>query len=235
MEHLNIPIFPGQGTTSVNVQDQAIISSSSPTGTLLLSSCFEAFHSELSSLSDTEKEIIGVNLADFDRPLSLLVPPNSYLRNPVISGTKLLLLQVLIYLDWATRHIGAASNAFAAPLQRNCRYSAGVIGFSSGVISACVVGTSATLLDLLCNATSAFRVALWIGVRTPSYRRRALVASNDVRSWSRILLGIEHHAAEEAINRFFQQVNPPLTARMSTLNITEAWRILSTMCERDQR
>ena len=205
------------------MQDRAIISSSSPPGTLLLSSCFRVFHSELSSLSDTEKGVTGVDLADFDRPLSLLVPPNNYLRHPVISGTRLLLLQVLTYLEWATRNIGAASDALAAPLQRNCRYNAGIIGFSSGVISACVVGTSATLLDLLFNAASAFRVALWIGVRTQSYRRRTLVASDDVRSWSRILLGIEHHAAEEAINRFVQQVNSPLTAKISTLNITEAW------------
>jgi Starter unit:ACP transacylase in aflatoxin biosynthesis len=218
MEHLNIPVFSGQGTSSVNsqrVQDQAIISSSSPTGTLLLSSCFEAFHKELSSLSDTEKEMTGVTLADFDRPLSLLlIPSTSYLRNPVTSGTRLVLLQVLIYLEWATRKIGAASDTLAALLQQNCRYSTGIIGFSSGVISACVVGTSATLLDFLCNAVSAFRVALWIGVRAQSYRRRALVASgipeNDDRSWSRVLLGIGHRAAEEAISQFVQQVNPLL-------------------------
>lgn len=219
MEFLNIPVFPGQGITSVNsqrVQDQAIVSSSSPAGTLLLSSCFEAFHSELSSLSDTELEMTGVSLADFDRPLSLLfIPPSNYLRNPVISGTRLHVLQALIYLEWATRGIGSASDTLAALLQQNSRYSTGIIGFSSGVISACVVGTSATLLDFLCNAVSAFRVALWIGVRTQFYRRRTLVASgfrgNDDRSWSRVLLGIGRHAAEEAISQFVQQVNSLLS------------------------
>jgi Starter unit:ACP transacylase in aflatoxin biosynthesis len=215
MEHLNIPVFSGQGTTSVNsqrVQDQAVICASAPIGTLLLSSCFEAFHSELSSLSDTEKEITGVNLADFDRPLSLLlIPSNNYLLNPVISGTRLLLLQVLIYLEWTTRTFGVASDTFAPLLQQNCRYGTGIIGFSSGVISACVVGTSATILDFLFNAVSAFRVALWIGVRTQSYRRRMLVvaglSANDDRSWSRVLLGIGCHTAEEAITQFVQQVN----------------------------
>jgi hypothetical protein len=216
MEHLNIPVFPGQGTTSVNsqrVENQAIICASSPTGALLLSSCFEALHSEFSSLSDTEKEMTGVNLADFDRPLSLLlIPSNNYLRNPVISGTRLLLLQVLIYLEWATRNFGVESDTLTPLLQQNCRYGTGIIGFSSGVISACVVGTSATILDFLFNAVSAFRVALWIGVRAQSYRRRVLVASglraNDDRSWSRVLLGIGCHTAEEAITQFVQQVNP---------------------------
>ncbi len=97
MERLIIPIFSGQGSTSLNsqrVQDQALISSSSPAGTLLLSSCFQAFHSDLSSLSDTELEMTGVSLTDFDRALTLLaVPPRRYFLNPVVSGTRLLLIQ----------------------------------------------------------------------------------------------------------------------------------------------
>nr|QTV20414.1 polyketide synthase [Russula virescens] len=195
MEHLNIPIFSGQGTVSVDsprVQEQAINSSSSPTGTLLLSSCFEAFHSELSSLSDTELEMT-----------------EKYFRNPVVSGTRLLLIQVLIYFKWATSIVGDSQDAFASLLERNRQNGTGIIGFSSGIISACITGTSATLLDFLFNATSAFRVALWIGVRTQIYRSRALLASglhvNDSRSWSSILLGMGRRAAEEAVSRFCLQ------------------------------
>ena len=214
MERLNIPIFSGQGTTSINsrcVQDQAIISSASPPGTLLLSSCFEAFHSELSSLSEAELKRTGVSLLDFDRSSALLlVPPEKYLRNSVISGTRLLLIQTLIYLEWATRAVGATQVAFSAPLERNRQINTGVIGFSSGIISACVVGTSATLLDFLSNAVSAFRVALWIGVRAQFYRDHTLLASgfhiNDNRLWSIILLGLGHHATEEAISQFCLQV-----------------------------
>jgi hypothetical protein len=215
MERLIIPVFSGQGSTSVDsrrVQDQALISSSSPAGTLLLSSCFGAFHSDLSSLSDTELEMTGVSLADFDRPFTLLaVPPKKYFRNPVLSGTRLLLIQALIYLEWATRTVGGAPDTFSALLERNRRYRVGVVGFSSGIISASVVGTSATTLDYLSNATSAFRVALWIGVRTQCYRIRAHIASaiyvNDDRSWSRILLGMGYHATEEAISQFCLQVS----------------------------
>jgi hypothetical protein len=214
MERLIIPIFSGQGSTSVDsrrVQDQAFISSSSPAGTILLSSCFQAFHSDLSSLSDTELEMTGVSLTDFDRPSTLLaVPPKKYFRNPVVSGTRLLLIQALVYLEWATRTIGDAPDAFTILLEPNRGYHVGIIGFSSGIISACIVGTSSTLLDYLSNSVSAFRVALWIGVRAQCYRIRALIASsrvNDDRSWSRILLGIGYHATEEAISQFRLRVS----------------------------
>jgi len=215
MERLNIPVFSGQGSISADsrpVRDQALISSSSPGGTLLLSSCFEAFHSELSSLSDAELQMTGINLVDFDSPSKLLnVPPTKYIRNPVVSGTRLLLIQALLYLEWATRTVGAAPDAFATLLEWNRRHRVGIVGFSSGIISACVVGTSTTLLDFLSNSASAFRVTLWIGVRAQCYRSRALLASglhvNDDRSWSRIILGMGCHTAEEAISKFCLQVS----------------------------
>jgi len=217
MERLIIPIFSGQGSTSVDsrqVQDYALMSSSSPAGTLLLSSCFQAFHSDLSSLSDTELGMTGVSLTDFDRPLTLLVvPPKKYFRNPIVSGTRLLLIQTLVYLEWATRTIGDAPDTFTTLLERNRGYHVGIVGFSSGIISACIVGTSVTLLDYLSNTVSAFRVALWIGVRTQCYRIRAFIASshvNDDGSWSRILLGIGYHATEEAISQFRPQVSTAL-------------------------
>jgi Starter unit:ACP transacylase in aflatoxin biosynthesis len=216
MDRLVIPVFSGQGSASFDsrrVQDQALICSSSHAGTLLLSSCFQAFHSDLSSLSDLELEMTGVTLTDFDQPFTLLVvPPKKYARNPVVSGTRLLLIQALIYLEWATRTVGEASDdTLATLLERNRRHRVGVVGFSSGIISACVVGTSATLLDYLSNAASAFRVALWIGVRTQCYQIRTLAApashANDDHSWSRILLGMGYHATEEAISRFCLQVS----------------------------
>jgi hypothetical protein len=214
MERLFIPVFSGQGSISVDsrrVRDQALISSSSPAGSLLLSSCFQAFHSDLSSLSDAELEMTGVSLADFDQPFTLLVdPPSKYSRNPVVSGTRLLLIQALIYLEWATRTAGGEQDTFSMLLERNRRHRVGVVGFSSGIISACIVGTSATLLDYLSNASSAFRVALWIGVRTQCSRIRTLIASgfhaDDDRSWSRILLGMGYHATKEAISQFCLQV-----------------------------
>jgi hypothetical protein len=214
MERLIIPVFSGHGSTSIDsrrVQDQALISSSSPAGTILLSSCFQAFHSDLSSLSHTELEMTGVSLNDFDQPSTLLaVPPKKYFRNPVVSGTRLFLIQALIYLEWTTRTIGGVPDAFAMLLEPNRGYHVGIVGFSSGIISACIVGTSATLLDYLSNSVSAFRVALWIGVRTQCYRIRALIASshvNDDRSWSRILLGIGYQDTEQAISQFRLQVS----------------------------
>ena len=181
-------------------------------GALLLSSCFTAFHSELSSLSDTDLETTGVNLVDFDKPPALLViPRSSYVCNSVISGTRLLLIQNLFYLEWATRIVEMTpGTAFADILGQNIQYGAGILGFSSGIFAACVAGTSATLLDFISNAVSAFRVTLWIGVRTECYRIHSLVASglprNDDRSWSLVLLGMAFHAANEAISNFSLQV-----------------------------
>jgi hypothetical protein len=233
MERLNIPVFSGQGSTSVNsrrVLDQALISSSSPAGAVLLSSCFEAFHSELSSLPDMELEMTSVSLIDFNQPLALLIaPPKKYFRNSVVSGLRLILLQALIYLEWATRTIGSAQDMFATLLEQNRRHSTGIVGFSSGIISACVVGTSATLLDFLSNAVSAFRVALWIGVRTQCYRRRALIASglhlDDDRSWGLILVGMDCHAAEEAISQFCLRVSVLPWPRNIRLNVIEGRRV----------
>ncbi|KAI9443347.1 putative polyketide synthase [Lactarius indigo] len=214
MERLNIPVFSGQGTTAMSsryIQDQALNSSLSPMGALLLSSCFTAFHSELSSLSGTDLETIGVDLADFDKPSTLLViPRGSYVRNSVISSTRLLLIQTLFYLEWATKMAKVTPGiAFAGLLRQNSRYGAGILGFSSGIIAACVVGTSATLLDFISNSVSAFRVALWIGVRTECYRNRSLAGSslqrNDDRSWGCVLLGMPLHAANEAISSFSLQ------------------------------
>ena len=212
MERLNIPIFCGQGTTAVSsryIQDQALNSSLSPMGALLLSSCFTAFQSELSSLSDIDLETTGVNLADFDEPSTLLViPQSSYVCNSVISGTRLLLIQTLFYLEWAIKT--TPETAFAEILGQNGQYGAGILGFSSGIFAACVAGTSATLLDFISNAVSAFRVTFWIGVRTECYRSHSLAASglprNDDRSWSCVLFGMGFHSANEAISNLFLQV-----------------------------
>lgn len=216
MERLNIPVFSGQGTAAMSsrfIQDQALNISSSPIGALLLSSCFRAFHSELSSLSNTDLETTGINLADFDKPSALLVIPRScYVHNSVTSGTRLLLIQTLFYLEWAKR-IERTSGTFAEILEQNSQYGAGILGFSSGIFAACVTGTSATLLDFISNAVSAFRVTLWIGVRAECYRNHSLASSglqiNDNRSWSCVLLGMEFHAVNEAISNFFLQVGTP--------------------------
>ncbi|KAH9065286.1 polyketide beta-ketoacyl-synthase [Lactarius vividus] len=226
MDRLNIPVFSGQGTMAMSsryIQDQALNSSLSPMGALLLSSCFTAFHSELSSLSDTDLETICVSLADFDKPSTLLViSRRSYVRNSVISGTRLLLVQTLLYLEWATKTEVRSATAFAELLGQNNRYGAGILGFSSGIIAACVIGTSATLLDFISNAVSAFRVALWIGVRTECYRNRSLATSslerNDDHSWSCVLLGMAPHAANEAISSFSLQYDESSSLYVTAVN-----------------
>ncbi|KAI0051416.1 polyketide synthase [Auriscalpium vulgare] len=213
MSFIDIPVFAGQGTQAVNApqtRERAMRHASSPAGSLLLSTCFEAFHCELSSLSSSDATATGVEAADFDSPQSLLtVPQERYHFNPVISGTSLFLIQALGYLDLVeSRSNTSSKSSFLSSLEKNRALGFGVLGFSSGILPACVVGTSASKLQYLVNAVSAFKVAFWIGVRTQLYRRSALqeagAAVDDVRPWSLVFLGMTRSAAEEAISRFSQ-------------------------------
>src|ERR1700692_5091967 len=68
---LDLPVFAGQGTDSV---DSSQIDLNSPSNALLLSSCFDAFHTELSQLSLAECNDSGIDLADFKNPGDIFSP-----------------------------------------------------------------------------------------------------------------------------------------------------------------
>ena len=75
-----------------------MLCSMSPNSKLLISACFEAFHSEFNTLHKDELLETDIDLRDFDCPQTLLALPRArYIRHPAVSWTRLFVLQVLLY------------------------------------------------------------------------------------------------------------------------------------------
>ncbi|KAI0036587.1 polyketide synthase [Vararia minispora EC-137] len=198
----DIPIFPGQGSARANTSatlERTLRIASSPYGRLILSSCFSAFHAELDSLSPTERSEAGINLTDFDAPGSLLNALHGpYPINPILSSTRLVLIQTLTYFN------AYAEELTNATPERSSTHEFGVLGFSSGIISACVAGASRSTLHYINNATAAFRLAFWIGFRAQAYRHRVLdeagIPRSDTRPWSLVFTGVDKVTAEKLVD-----------------------------------
>lgn len=204
---LNIPIFAGQGTSAANspaTRKQALKDASTPAGSLLHAACFETFHSELSSLPRDEILKAGIDLSDFKNKNTLLdVPAERYLNNPIITGTTLFLLQSLRYLAYIESFGTAAESPtpFSDVLKGNLEYNLGVLGFSSGILAAVVVATSFNTISYISRSVEAYRLAVWIGIRTQQYRKQTIIGDSP-SPWSLVFLGLDKKSAEEAIAAF---------------------------------
>ncbi|KAA1469652.1 polyketide synthase [Dentipellis sp. KUC8613] len=210
-QHLNVPVFAGHGTTAINspqTRERASRDASSASGSLLLSACYDAFQSELASLSEAEAKAAGVDSRDFDKPeLLLSLPQERYLSNPIISGITLFLVQTLRYLAFIESYLASTSQPFASVLASNRAHSLGVLGFSSGILPACVVGTSISTLEFITNAVQVFRLVFWIGVRAQLYKVAALesvesLGDDAALPWSLVFLGMGRQQAEDAVKQF---------------------------------
>ncbi|KAF4571087.1 Type I Iterative Polyketide synthase (PKS) [Pleurotus pulmonarius] len=204
---LDVPVFAGQGTTAANspqTRQQALKDAASPAGSLLLSSCFETFHNELSTLTTEELASVDVTLSEFANKNALLeVPSDKYSNNSLITGPTLFLIQSLRYLAFveASGLENDSLTPFSDVLKGNLEHGLGVFGFSSGILPAVVVGSALSTITYISRAVEAYRLALWIGVRTQIYRAKH--AANDPSSpWSLVFLGISKEATEEAIINF---------------------------------
>ncbi len=211
---LHIPVFAGQGTSAFNtsrVREQALRDASTPAGAVLLSACHEAFVTELSTLSLAAFEEVDINLADFPNPSSLLVLPDAcYHHNPVISGSTLFLLQALRYLSFI-RHIAESTGSctpFSDVLQRNTEMGTGVLGLSSGILPAVVVGTSLNSSIFVSRAVEIYRLSLWIGIRTQAYRRKThSIAPPDYDlslPWGIVVTGLTRDVIDDYIHTFHE-------------------------------
>ncbi|TFK33599.1 hypothetical protein BDQ12DRAFT_657776 [Crucibulum laeve] len=207
---LDVPIFAGQGTAAANsiqTRDQALRDASTSTGSVLLTAFHEAFHAELLSLLPAERQVVDIDLSDFTKQESLIIlPAQRYTYNPVISGPTLFVLQALRYLAFAesTAAFTSSLTPFSDILQRNVEQGAGILGFSSGILPACVVGTSLSTIAFVSRSVEAYRLAIWIGIRSQIYRRQVLnVHSIDpALPWSLVFVGLKKEYAEEAIAKF---------------------------------
>ncbi|KIJ60216.1 polyketide synthase [Hydnomerulius pinastri MD-312] len=206
-----IPVFSGQGSGRASLaqaRDQAIRDTDSHLGPLLLSSCFDAFLSELCILSPHELDQSGICSSDFRDPGSLLAPQPRYKRNQIISGTSLFLTQALRYQS----HVQSTSRSHSSRnfLETNTDYGVGVLGLSSGIFPACVVAASHNALTYISNAVEVFRLVFWLGFRVLQFTRR-LLKDNPVDStlpWSVVCLGFSQADMQEHIAVFEQQHGP---------------------------
>lgn len=204
-----LPIFTGQGTsaaTSPLTRQTALSDASSSSGSLLLSACYDAFHNELSCLPASDFSALEIDRADFSLPKDLIsTHKQRYQQNAVISGSTLFLIQALRYLAFveATRASLNSVTPFSDVLKGNTQYRLGVLGFSSGVLPACVVATSFSTLGYITRTVEAYRLAIWIGIRSHLYRVQVLItASLDLNTdlpWSLVFTGITKLEAEEAL------------------------------------
>ncbi|KAL0948282.1 hypothetical protein HGRIS_010876 [Hohenbuehelia grisea] len=228
LTQLDVPVFAGQGTTAANspkTRGQAQRDAATPNGSLLLAACFEAFHQEISSLSEEELAQTDIDIADFKTHESFLaVPSERYQSNPIITGTTLFLIQSLRYIAFIEA-LGVSTDSltpFSDVLKRNLEHGLGVLGFSSGILPACVVGTSFSAITFLTHAVEAYRLAFWIGVRTQSYRS-ANVGEGASLPWSLVFMGLGKKTAEEAIANFRKENDVPflfVTAIMDEKSVT---------------
>ncbi|KAJ6526457.1 polyketide synthase [Mycena capillaripes] len=208
---MDIPIFAGQGTSgTAAARRQAFQDARTPSGATLVSACHEAFHAELASLSPQQLSIAGITLEDFKTRESLLEAPGArYQHNPIISGTTLFLPQCLRYLSFieCADVVDGSLTPFGDALKR----SNAILGFSSGILQACVVASSSDLASYIGHAVQAYRVAIWIGIWTQIYRAKTLEHSGLIGAdlpWSLVIRGVSKTGAE-ALLQGFQSTSSP--------------------------
>ena len=130
-----------------------------------------------------------------------------YLYNPVITGPALFLVQALRYLAFTEgRGSTKRHEPFSNILRSNKKHGVGILGFSSGILPACVVGSSNSVIEFISRAVEAFRLTLWIGIRSQLYRKKTLSLSTPSVQpslpWSLVFFGLNRQAAEAALEKF---------------------------------
>jgi hypothetical protein len=155
-----VPIFSGLGTSAAISEawlKQSLSDSHSPSGSLLLQSCYHAFVDELASLSSNDLRLLGISLDDFPTPTSLLTHERNT-NHILLSHSFLFLSQAL---RWLSLNGSSQQDAFVQPFDA----TVGCLAFSLGVLITPVIASSTTLLDYLSSAVEAYKVSLRLGVR----------------------------------------------------------------------
>lgn len=206
MRTRNIPVFAGQGSLALftpKARAVATKDASSATGSLLLEAAHHAFIAELSSLSASKRSAIGIDLADFRTPQTLLEPTVKYQSSCIIQGTILCLFQLLRYLSYIEATPGIPFNTASTSISE-------VTGFCSGSLTAAVVASSHTTVDFLSNSVEAFKLAVWIGYETELYRLSERPESEkELLSWGLVIFGWTREVALERVAAFNHTVSHP--------------------------
>ncbi|KAI5814556.1 beta-ketoacyl synthase [Pyronema omphalodes] len=194
----SIPLFGGQGSPSLFSAKSASVAttdSSTPTGSLLLTSCYKAFLDEISSLKPKERSELGFGVVDFPSATRLINVPTENQNNPIIHGTTLCLFQLLRYLS----HAEASHQSFEETSDLLFESA----GFCFGVLPAVVVSSSRGVLDFINRAVEVFRLSFWVGLRCMIFSKELVGGrlTNDDR-WSLAVVGWGQRDATEALEQF---------------------------------
>ncbi|THU92749.1 polyketide synthase [Dendrothele bispora CBS 962.96] len=221
VSQMDVPLFSGQGNVAVDktsTYEQALRDAESTSGSTFLHSCFNAFHTEIDSLEPKLRKNAGIDSNDFSTPKDLLKTwAGRYAHNSILSGSKLFLIHCLRYLAYTE-----SSESFSP---------AEVLGFSSGIIPAAVVSASSTTKNFTSRAVEAYRLVLWIGIRSQLYRKSELepvpFIDIDTQPWSVVFIGTNKDVAQKAVDQF-NNVNPLspifITAVMDSSSVTVSGR-----------
>ncbi|KAH8830354.1 polyketide beta-ketoacyl-synthase [Flagelloscypha sp. PMI_526] len=222
-ETVTVPFFAGHGTSKANSsqsRSQALLDAESDTGRYLLNCCHAAFLLEIRSLPSQEMAVLGIDLTEFSAVESLLLQPPS--RNSVVSGCALFLIQILRYqafvLGW--NDVARSVTPFSDILKENARHSVGVLGFSSGILPACVAAVSASIHEYVVQAVEVFRLIIWIGVRCQLYKVKKGLAKS-VLPWSCVFPRLSFEDAERTIAAFLETTEDLLSPLSVTAVLTE--------------
>ncbi|PPQ69908.1 hypothetical protein CVT24_003242 [Panaeolus cyanescens] len=209
---LVLPVLGGQGTLIFDekIHQQLLNLSASPSCSVLLASCFASFHSEINALSPQDLNKVDICVSEFKEPSSLFILPSErYFHNPLVTGPALLLIQVIRLLSYIED-----TQDFSFPIlhifQQNVVHATGILAFSSGILSACVLSASRSLLSFISNAVEAYRLALWIGIRCQIFRFESLGVQYQEyqdQSWGLVLLGTTKSEVDQLVKDFNQACN----------------------------
>ena len=212
-----VPVFPGLGTAAAISdawRNQSLSDYHSPSGSLLLQSCYRAFLEELASLSSNDLHHLGISFCDFPAPASLLTHEENT-NHIVLSHSFLFLSQAL---RWLSLNDSSHQGAFVQPFDP----TVGCLAFSLGALFAPVVASSTTLLDYLSTAVEAYKVTLWIGIRIHLYHHgNPSSATPRDSSWSIVCTGVNPIAAQQLVTDFRATVSDtsPPTASPNSLSL----------------
>lgn len=198
-----IVLFGGQGSSSL-FSCSAVAAAENNCKTSLSASilalrCHTAFLEEYGSLHAQERQVLGIDIQQFQNLGSLLNPGPEYHRNGLVQSTTICLYQLIQYvaeLERSSQDNGHLANQIFE-----------TTGFCSGLISAAVVASSQNSADIIRMGTEAFRLAFWVACRTVIEGQAQIGTRSHHGMWSIVVRGLNRSQIEKYLDQFSQQVS----------------------------
>ena len=181
-----LPVFAGLGSDvlfSERYLQTAVKEPLLPESRILLRACHRIFRIEVARALQQKILSPDIDLDDFLQAENLVSPPERYHRNIVVQHTTLYLAQILVYF----RHRSDSAKLL------------GIAGFCAGLLPAASIATSTGVIELLSRGQDFFYVALWVGIRSESYRQKEAPCQSSL-PWSVIVDGISAEQVAEILN-----------------------------------